>query len=229
MKYVEKFFFTHTIQIPPTVTIQKKGNSLFFEGPLGFIEMDMCKIDSLGLGFYHINMELNQMTVFVKKTSKNSKAFFGSLLSLYQNNIHGVCQGFLVYLELVGVGFRAILHESQKNQGNSGGGLGKAPVVREAPLRGRGPATPRSCEVDSLPIQKIELKVGQSHEIIYEIPQNIRAFSLKPTLLCLYGLDKMQITQAASEIRNYRPPEPYKGKGIRYKDEIIHIKVGKKK
>ena len=257
MKYVEKFFFTHTIQIPPTVIIQKKGNSLFFEGPLGFIEIDMCKIDSLGLGFYHINMEFNQMTIFVKKTSKNSKAFFGSLLSLYQNNIHGVCQGFLVYLELVGVGFRAILHESKNIQlngarlrGHSPGGQGAwgsaARSSSSTHFAGQSPGrTPSreasppqafvrplktlSAEYTFPSIQKIELKVGQSHEIMYEIPQNIRAFSLKPTLICLYGLDKMQITQVASDIRNYRPPEPYKGKGIRYKDEIIQIKVGKKK
>ena len=220
MKYVEKFFFTHTIQIPATVIIQKKGNSLFFEGPLGSIEIDMCKIDSLGLGFYHINMELNQMTIFVKKTSKNSKAFFGSLLSLYQNNIHGVCQGFLVYLELVGVGFRAILHESKNIQVNGGARQDESFVH---------PLKTLSAEYTFPSIQRIELKVGQSHEIMYEIPQNIRAFSLKPTLICLYGLDKMQITQVASDIRNYRPPEPYKGKGIRYKDEIIRIKVGKKK
>ena len=194
MKYIEKFFFTHTIQIPSKVKIQKIKNSLFFEGPLGLIEIDICKIDSLGLGFFRINSELNQLEIFVRKTSKNSKAFFGSILSLCQNNIHGVCQGFLVYLELTGVGFRAMIHDSQSSS-----------------------------------IQKIEFKIGQSHEIIYEMPQNIRAFSIKPTLLCLYGLDKMEITQIASFLRSFRPPEPYKGKGIRYKDEVIRIKVGKKK
>jgi large subunit ribosomal protein L6 len=200
MKYIEKFFFTHTIQIPSKVKIQKIKNSLFFEGPLGLIEIDICKIDSLGLGFFRINLELNQLEIFVRKTSKNSKAFFGSILSLCQNNIHGVCQGFLVYLELTGVGFRAMIHDSQSLLDG---------VVQ--------------------PLQKIEFKIGQSHEIIYEMPQNIRAFSVKPTLLCLYGLDKMEITQIASEIRSFRPPEPYKGKGIRYKDEVIRIKVGKKK
>lgn len=195
MKYIEKFFLTHTIQIPSNVKIKKINNSLFFEGPLGLIEIDISKIDSSGLGFFRINTELNQLEIFVQKTAQglqNSKAFFGTLLSLYQNNIHGVCQGFLAYLEFTGVGFRAIIHESDS-------------------------------------VQKIELKIGQSHEIMYSIPQNIRAFSVKPTLLCLYGLDKMQMTQIASEIRNFRPPEPYKGKGIRYKDEGILLKVGKKK
>jgi large subunit ribosomal protein L6 len=213
MKYIEKFFFTHTIQIPLKVKIKKIRNSLFFEGPLGLIEIDICKIDSLGLGFFRINTELNQLEIFVRKNSKNSKAFFGSLLSLYQNNIHGVCQGFLVYLELTGVGFRAIIHDSEE-------------------VNQKSQITNKSDHLDietTSSIQKIEFKVGQSHEIIYEMPKNIRAFSLKPTLLCLYGLDKMQITQVASEIRNFRPPEPYKGKGIRYKDEVIRIKVGKKK
>jgi large subunit ribosomal protein L6 len=201
MKYIDEFFLTHTIQIPSGVSIKQIKDSLYFEGPLGLIEMNIQKIDSLGLGFYRINTELNQLDIFVKKTSKNSKAFLGSILSLCQNNIHGVLQGFLVYLELVGVGFRAILHEQEK--------------IQEGTLNQK--------------MQKIELKIGQSHDIIYEMPKNIRAFSLKPTLLCLYGLDKMEITQIASEIRSFRPPEPYKGKGLRYRDEVIRIKVGKKK
>jgi large subunit ribosomal protein L6 len=202
MKYIDEFFFTHTIQIPSGVSIKQMKDSLYFEGPLGFIELNIQKIDSLGLGFYRIDTELNQLEIFVKKTSKNSKAFLGSILSLCQNNIHGVLQGFLVYLELVGVGFRAILHEEEKLQNGIS---------------------------FNQKTQKIELKIGQSHDIIYEIPQNIRAFSLKPTLLCLYGLDKMEITQIASEIRSFRPPEPYKGKGLRFRDEVIRIKVGKKK
>jgi large subunit ribosomal protein L6 len=192
MKYIENFFFTDIIQIPSNVKIQKIKSSLHFEGPLGLIEIDISKIDSFGLGFFRMKTELNQFEVFVQKTSKNSKSFFGSLTSLFRNNIHGVCQGYLVYLELTGVGFRAIIHEMNS-------------------------------------FQKIELKIGQSHEIMYSMPVNIRAFSVKPTLLCLYGLDKIQINKIASEIRDFRPPEPYKGKGIRYKDELIQIKVGKKK
>jgi large subunit ribosomal protein L6 len=212
MQNIENFFFTHTIQIPPKVKIQKIDNSLFFEGPLGLIEMDICKIDSLGLGFFRINTEYNQIEIFVKKNSKNSKAFFGSLLSLYKNNIYGVCQGFLVYLELVGVGFRAVVHEF-------------APAL----VKNEGATKIYFAQSSKNSNQKIELKVGQSHEIVYSMPKNIRAFSLKPTLLCLYGLDKIQIMQTASEIRNFRPPEPYKGKGIRFKDEIIQLKIGKKK
>ena len=73
------------------------------------------------------------------------------------------------------------------------------------------------------------MKVGQSHSIVYSLPSNIRIFSPKPTLLCLYGLDIQKIMQIASEIRKFRPPEPYKGKGILKKDEIIRLKVGKKK
>ena len=199
MQNILKSFYTRTIVLPPKVQIKTRENSLFFEGPLGLIEVDIASIDSLGLGFFKINTELHQIEIFVKKSSKNSKAFFGSILSLFSNNIHGVCQGFLVYLELVGVGFRAVIHEEKQNTESHGS------------------------------IQKIEFKIGQSHEILFSMPQNIRVFSPKPTLLCLYGLDFQQITQIASHIRNLRPPEPYKGKGIRQKDEFIRIKVGKKK
>ena len=168
MKNIEKFFFTHTIQIPSKVKIKKIENSLFFEGPLGLIEMDICKMDSLGLGFFRINAKLNQIEIFVKKNSKNSKAFFGSLLSLYKNNIHGVCQGFLVYLELVGVGFRAVIHEFGNNN------LKSEPFVVENTV-----FTPEridrvkpSVQENSFLSQKIELKVGQSHEIVYFMPKN---------------------------------------------------------
>jgi len=78
-------------------------------------------------------------------------------------------------------------------------------------------------------VTQIEFKIGQSHERVYYMPENIHVFSLKPTLLCFYGLDKIEITRIAAEIRDFMRPEPYKGKGIRYKDEEIQIKIGKKK
>ncbi len=215
MKYIENFFYTEKIEIPSNIKVEQVGNLLYFEGPLGFIELDFCKIDSLGLGFFRIIKEtkpgggspahLHKIEIFVKKDSKNSKAFFGSFLSLLKNTFHGVSQGFLVYLELVGVGFRANI------------------IGGEACPKGAGKSTSPKNPT------KIEFKIGQSHERIYSMPENIHVFSLKPTLLCFYGLDKIQITQIAAEIRDFMRPEPYKGKGIRYKDEEIQIKVGKKK
>lgn len=73
------------------------------------------------------------------------------------------------------------------------------------------------------------LKLGYSHDIIYKFPNSIKVFLLDPTILCLFGIDKNQVTQIAAKIRNLRQPSVYKGKGIRLVNEKILLKQGKKK
>lgn len=75
----------------------------------------------------------------------------------------------------------------------------------------------------------LHLKIGLSHDITIEIPQNITISCIKPTLISVTGINKQQVFQMASNIRSYCPPEPYKGKGIRYENEHIILKKGKKK
>lgn len=73
------------------------------------------------------------------------------------------------------------------------------------------------------------LNLGYSHEIRYAIPAGIKITCEKPTSIKVEGSDKRQVGQVAAEIRAYRGPEPYKGKGVRYTDEQILRKEGKKK
>lgn len=73
------------------------------------------------------------------------------------------------------------------------------------------------------------LQVGFSHEIRYPIPEGITIKAEKPTQLSVSGTDSQRVGQIAAEIREFKKPEPYKGKGIRYSDEKIHRKEGKKK
>ena len=75
----------------------------------------------------------------------------------------------------------------------------------------------------------LQLTLGYSHEIKYAIPEGIAIVTPKPTEIVVTGIDKQKVGQVAAEIRHYRPPEPYKGKGIRYSDEYIFRKEGKKK
>ncbi len=77
--------------------------------------------------------------------------------------------------------------------------------------------------------QSLVLQLGFSHEINHSIPEGIEIKCERPTLIAISGADKQQVGQVAAEIRGYRPPEPYKGKGIKYSDEIILRKEGKKK
>ncbi len=73
------------------------------------------------------------------------------------------------------------------------------------------------------------INLGFSHDVVYPVPSGIRITTPKPTTITIEGVDKRQVGQVAAEIRAYRPPEPYKGKGVRYDTETIRRKEGKKK
>ncbi len=77
--------------------------------------------------------------------------------------------------------------------------------------------------------QKLDLALGYSHEIKYPIPAGIKIECPKPTEIVISGIDRQKVGQVAAEIRAYRPPEPYKGKGVKYANEYIFRKEGKKK
>lgn len=77
--------------------------------------------------------------------------------------------------------------------------------------------------------QVLKLSLGYSHDINYNIPAGIKAATPQPTSIELSGIDKQLLGQVASEIRSYRSPEPYKGKGVKYEEETVLRKVGKKK
>jgi len=77
--------------------------------------------------------------------------------------------------------------------------------------------------------KNLQLQVGLSHDVIYPIPAGIQIVCEKPTSVQISGIDKQLVGQVAAEIRSYRPPEPYKGKGVKYASETIRRKEGKKK
>jgi large subunit ribosomal protein L6 len=75
----------------------------------------------------------------------------------------------------------------------------------------------------------LKLSLGYSHDVDYPIPPGITIATPKPTEIVVAGIDKRQVGQTAAEIREFRKPEPYKGKGVKYADEFIFRKEGKKK
>ena len=75
----------------------------------------------------------------------------------------------------------------------------------------------------------LKLSLGYSHDIDYEIPAGIAIATPKPTEIIVTGIDRQKVGQTAAEIRDYRGPEPYKGKGVKYAGEFIFRKEGKKK
>jgi large subunit ribosomal protein L6 len=77
--------------------------------------------------------------------------------------------------------------------------------------------------------KSLNLQLGFSHDVNFAIPQGISIATPKPTEIVVTGIDKQQVGQVAAEIRGFRPPEPYKGKGVKYAGEYIFRKEGKKK
>jgi len=77
--------------------------------------------------------------------------------------------------------------------------------------------------------QKLNLQIGFSHPVVKDMPAGIKVETPAPTEILIKGSDRQVVGQIAAEIRAFRPPEPYKGKGIRYSDERVVIKETKKK
>ena len=76
---------------------------------------------------------------------------------------------------------------------------------------------------------KLNLSLGFSHPVAYSLPAGVKAETPSQTEIIIKGIDKQQVGQVAAEIRAYRSPEPYKGKGVRYSDEVVSLKETKKK
>jgi large subunit ribosomal protein L6 len=77
--------------------------------------------------------------------------------------------------------------------------------------------------------KSLNLSLGFSHPVDYALPEGIKAETPSPTEIVIKGIDKQRVGQVAAEVRAFRPPEPYKGKGVRYIDEVVIIKETKKK
>ncbi|WP_342642014.1 50S ribosomal protein L6 [Rhodoligotrophos ferricapiens] len=75
----------------------------------------------------------------------------------------------------------------------------------------------------------LQLQLGYSHDVKYDVPKGIKIETPRPVEIVISGIDKQRVGQVAAEIRDFRPPEPYKGKGIKYAGEVIFRKEGKKK
>jgi len=77
--------------------------------------------------------------------------------------------------------------------------------------------------------KNLQIALGYSHDVVFAIPEGIAIATPKPTEIVISGIDKQKVGQVAAEIRAFRPPEPYKGKGVKYAGEYIFRKEGKKK
>ena len=151
-----------------------------------------------------ISQEDGKIWVKPVNDTKKARAMWGTARSCIQNMVQGVSEGFtrsLVNSAVVGVaeGFEKKLEIT---------GVGYRAAVQG---------------------KSLNLQLGFSHDVAYPIPEGIDIKCEKPTSISISGADKQKVGQVAAEIRSYRPPEPYKGKGVKYAEEVILRKEGKKK
>ncbi|KAI0304416.1 ribosomal protein L6, alpha-beta domain-containing protein [Multifurca ochricompacta] len=130
---------------------------------------------------------------------KKQRSMWGLTRTLIQNAVTGMTEGFNVPLYLVGVGYRAALEADPRGKSEGMSGM------------------------------RLNMKLGFSHPVIVPIPDHIKAEVPHPTKIGLSCTDKHQLGLFAAKVRKWRPPEPYKGKGIFVGDETIRIKAVKKK
>ena len=153
------------------------------KGPKGTLNQKINRLVSITR-----DKDANNLVFAPAENHHNSWAQAGTARALVNNMIHGVTEGFVVTLELVGVGYRAQAKD-----------------------------------------KSISLSLGFSHPIEYHLPNDVVVETPNNTTIHLKGVDKQILGQVASEIRAFRPPEPYKGKGVRYAGEVIARKEAKKK
>jgi len=145
------------------------------------------------------NEESRKITISVgDSTIAHQRAMWGTMRAHMQNYITGVSEGHICILRLVGVGYRATIESSA--------------ITKQAEYPGQ---------------QFVSLKLGYAHPIEMPVPLGVKASAPQPTRILLEGCEKQVVSQFAAEIREWRKPEPYKGKGIFVNDETIRLKAKK--
>ncbi len=168
---------------PANVEITLGAGEITVKGPKGTLTQKINKLVKITK-----NEESNHIEFAPAANDPKAWAQAGTARALVSNMVHGVTEGFVVTLELVGVGYRAQAKD-----------------------------------------KSISLSLGFSHPIEYSLPTGVSVETPSNTVILLKGVDKQILGQVASEIRAFRPPEPYKGKGVKYAGEKIARKEAKKK
>jgi large subunit ribosomal protein L6 len=167
------------IPVPSGVEVRIDGSTVSVKGPKG--ELSRTFNEDM-----QITLEDGVVTVARPDDSREHKAMHGLSRTLLANMVTGVSEGFHKNLEIVGVGYRAM-------------------------LKG----------------QDLEMALGFSHPVLVKAEEGITFEVPAPNRVTVKGIDKQRVGQIASEIRAWRKPEPYKGKGVKYEGEYVRRKLGK--
>ncbi len=167
------------VALPKGVEVKVNGQQVICKGPKGSLSLAL---------FEGITASVDGSNVIFarKDDTKPLRAMHGTSRALLSNMVEGVTTGFSKKLEIVGVGYKAVM------QGKT-----------------------------------LALNVGFANTIVVAIPDGVQIKLSDPTHVEVSGLDKHLVGQVAANIRAARKPEPYKGKGVRYSDEVVRRKAGK--
>lgn len=168
---------------PANVEITIGDGEITVKGPKGTLTQKINRLVKISQ-----NKDSNHIEFAPAANDPRAWAQAGTARALVNNMVKGVTEGFVVTLELVGVGYRAQSKD-----------------------------------------KSISLSLGYSHPIEYHLPKGVDVETPSNTVILLKGVDKQILGQVASEIRAFRPPEPYKGKGVKLAGEYIARKEAKKK
>nr|POF10976.1 50s ribosomal protein l6, chloroplastic [Quercus suber] len=245
------------IQVPSNVTITLEGQFLKVKGPLGELSQSYPR---------EVNVEREEPgTLKVKKAMETRRAnqMHGLFRTLTDNMVVGVSKGFEKKLQLIGVGYRAMLEGNdlvlnlgfshpvrmaipdgikvkvEDNTRITVSGYDKSAIGQfAASVRRWRPPEPYKGFEKKLQLigvgyramlegNDLVLNLGFSHPVRMAIPDGIKVKVEDNTRITVSGYDKSAIGQFAASVRRWRPPEPYKGKGVKYADEIVRRKEGK--
>jgi large subunit ribosomal protein L6 len=167
------------IPVPSGVEVKIEGSTVTVKGPKGELSQTFSDMMS-------ISLDEGELVVGRPDDSREARSLHGLTRTLLSNMVVGVSEGFSKNLEIVGVGYRAV-------------------------LKGK----------------DLELALGFSHPVLVKPEAGIEFEVPAPTKITVRGIDKQRVGQVAAEIRAWRKPEPYKGKGVRYEGEYVRRKLGK--
>ena len=205
------------IKVPSDIKIDFIDNNtnISIKGPFG--SLTTTSIEGIS---YEYSKDSQQIRI--QLTNPKLKKNWGLARTLLANHIKGVSRGFQLTLDLVGVGYKAQLGHSVNGQ--------PIPVLETEYKEKYGDTYKeylnKVLEGQSK-VQNLTLKLGFSHDIYLDIPENVEVECPNNSTILLKGNQKDLLSQFAAKIRSYRLPEPYKGKGILFKNEVVRRKQGK--
>ncbi|MBL8030108.1 MAG: 50S ribosomal protein L6 [Candidatus Doudnabacteria bacterium] len=206
------------IVIPSGVKVEKLDSILKVSGPKGNLEITLHP-QAL------VSVSENEVVVDVaEKEAKKQRSLWGLFRSLIFNMVEGVTKGFEKRLEINGVGFKVDMKKSQELRDSYK--KKKEEALKQGDVKAIQTSDYALKKLAGFDGGVLEMQLGFSHPVFAQIPSTLNV-ALEKNVIIINGADKQAVGQFAAEVRELKKPEPYKGKGIKYSDEVIVRKAGK--